>query len=152
MIQLVLVLSLSAAALAAPKADPFYGHLGYHHAPLLHHAVVPLCKIVPKTVVVGQRCHAEPDCTTEAVVVGRAITGHEDPVCEDVEHAVPFGYHHAVATVKVTTKHCAPPKPIIEDVTHDVTTCVPKKVCVDVEGTVPETVCGDATEAAVTEE
>merc|ERR1712228_222567 len=152
MIQLVLVLSLAASTLAAPKADAFYG---YHHAPLLHHAVVP-CKVVPKTVVIGKRCHLEPDCSTEDVVVGKQIPGHEDPVCEDVEHTVPalgyHGYHHlAHHAVKVTTKHCAPPAPIIEDITHPVTTCgVPKHVCEDVEGTVHETVCGE--EEAVAEE
>merc|ERR1712066_563913 len=108
---------LATAAFAAPAAeadaDPQFllGHGLAYAAPLVHH--VPLCKIVPRTVVVGQRCHAEPDCT----------------------------------------KHCVPGAPIIEDITHDVTKCVPKSVCVDVEAQVPETVCGDAAaEAEAVEE
>merc|ERR1711981_63034 len=112
---------LATAAFAAPAAeadaDPQFllGHGLAYAAPLVHH-VVPVCKIVVETVVVGQRCHAEPDCTTEPVVVGRHITGHEEPTCTDVEHVVP----------------------------HGVTKCVPKSVCVDVEAQVPKTVCGDA--------
>merc|ERR1711981_954014 len=159
---------LATAAFAAPAAeadaDPQFllGHGLAYAAPLVHH--VPLCKIVTETVVVGQRCHAEPDCTTEPVVVGRHITGHEEPTCTDVEHVVPaaVGYYGkreaepqllvgapylAHATTKVTTKHCVPGAPIIEDITHDVTKCVPKSVCVDVEATVPKTVCGDAAAA-----
>merc|ERR1712080_374782 len=43
--------------------------------------------------VVGKSCHAEPECTTKSVVVGKALTGHEDPVCTEVE--VPaLGYGH----------------------------------------------------------
>merc|ERR1711981_1305437 len=165
---------LATAAFAAPAAeadaDPQFllGHGLAYAAPLVHH--VPLCKIVPKTVVVGQRCHAEPDCTTETVVVGKHITGHEEPTCTDVEHVVPHAYYGkreaeadpqllvgapylAHATATLTTKHCVPGAPIIEDITHDVTKCVPKSVCVDVEAQVPETVCGDAAaEAEAVEE
>merc|ERR1711887_382766 len=124
------------------------GTTGSHDCPSSHplgHHVVPVCKVVTETVVVGQRCHAEPDCTTETVVVGRHITGHEDPVCEEVEHVVPAVVPHvygkreaeadpqllvaapyvAHATTKVTTKHCAPGAPILEDVTTE----VPKTVC-----------------------
>merc|ERR1712018_975899 len=85
---------LATAAFAAPAAeadaDPQFllGHGLAYAAPLVHH-VVPVCKVVPKTVTVGQRCHAEPDCTTETVAVGRHITGHEEPTCTDVEHVVP---------------------------------------------------------------
>merc|ERR1712038_39788 len=147
---------LATAAFAAPAAeadaDPQFllGHGLAYAAPLVHH-VVPVCKIVVETVVVGQRCHAEPDCTTEPVVVGRHITGHEEPTCTDVEHVVPHGYYGKreaeadpqlllaapyVAHAKGTTKHC-----------------VPKSVCVDVEAQVPKTVCGDAAaEAEAVEE
>merc|ERR1712066_1092410 len=148
---------LATAAFAAPAAeadaDPQFllGHGLAYAAPLVHH--VPLCKIVPKTVVVGQH-----------------ITGHEEPTCTDVEHVVPHAYYGkreaeadpqllvgapylAHATATVTTKHCVPGAPIIEDITHDVTKCVPKSVCVDVEAQVPETVCGDAAaEAEAVEE
>merc|ERR1712203_887320 len=100
---------LATAAFAAPAAeadaDPQFllGHgLAYAHHVVA--PVVPLCKAVPKTVTVGQRCHAEPDCTTETVVVGRHITA-------------PYVAH---ATTKVTTKHCVPGAPILEDVTTDV--------------------------------
>merc|ERR1711936_909654 len=136
---------LATAAFAAPAADAdadpqfLLGHGLAYAAPLVHH-VVPVCKVVPKTVVVGQRCHAEPDCTTETVVVGRHITGHEEPACTDVEHVAP-------ATTKVTTKHCVPGAPILEDVTTDVTKCVPKSVCEDVTAEVLETVCGEAAAA-----
>merc|ERR1711936_1314349 len=167
---------LATAAFAAPAADAdadpqfLYGHGLAYAAPLVHH-VVPVCKVVTETVVVGQRCHAEPDCTTETVVVGRHITGHEDPTCTDVEHVVPAVHAHgkreaeadpqllvaapyvAHATTKVTTKHCVPGAPILEDVTTDVTKCVPKSVCEDVTAEVLETVCGEpAAEAGAVEE
>merc|ERR1712127_823042 len=165
---------LATAALAAPAADadadPFYGYghgLGFAlHAPLV---ALPVCKVVPKTVVVGQQCHAEPECTTETVVLGKKIVGQEEPVCTDVKTVVPavvgaYGahligkreaeaeadadaqfYHAAPLAVshKIVTKHCAPGAPILEDVTQDVTTCVPKPVCTDVEAVVHETVCGE---------
>merc|ERR1712037_717079 len=82
-----------------------------------------------------------------------------------VEHVVPHGYYGKreaeadpqlllaapyVAHAKVTTKHCVPGAPIVEDITHDVTKCVPKSVCVDVEAQVPKTVCGDAAAEAET--
>jgi hypothetical protein len=104
---------LATAALAAPAAeadaDAYYGYghglglglhgLGYgHHAAALVHHVVPVCKVVPKTVVVGKSCHIVPECTTEDVVIGKHLTGHEEPVCEDVETVVPavhaLGYGH----------------------------------------------------------
>merc|ERR1712243_93089 len=51
--------------------------------------LLPLCmpyqsKVVPKTKVIGKSCHVEPDCTTKSVVVGKALKGHEDPVCTEV--------------------------------------------------------------------
>merc|ERR1712236_79466 len=173
---------LATVSLAAPAADadadPFYGY-GYApyvaHAPYVHApVVVPVCKVITKTVVVGKSCHAEPECTTKSVVVGKAVTGHEDPVCEDVETVVPavvphvygkreaeaeadplygYGLTHAVAhpvavTTKVTTKHCTPGAPILGDISRDVTTCVPKQVCTDVEAPVHETVCGEPGAAA----
>merc|ERR1712055_945970 len=174
MIQITLrVAFLATASLAAPaaEADPFYGYgYGHGYAPYVAHAplVLPVCKVVTKSVVVGKSCHAEPECTTKPVVVGRQVTGHEESVCEDVEHVVPavvphvygkrdadadpqFGYHavaHPLAiTTKVTTKHCTPGAPILEDMTRDVTTCIPKQVCTDVEGLVHETVCGEPEEA-----
>merc|ERR1739841_495325 len=67
---------LATAAFAAPAAeadaDPQFllGHgLGYGHLGYAHVVAAPVCKVVTETVVVGQRCHAEPDCTTEPVVV-----------------------------------------------------------------------------------
>merc|ERR1712055_962870 len=159
---------LATVTLGAPAADadaePFLHPLGY-----VAHAVIP-CKIQPKTIVVGKACHAEPDCTTKSVVVGKKITGYEDPVCEDVEHVVPavvphvigkreaeaeadadadplLGYaiaHPVAVSTKITTKHCTPGAPILEDINQDVTTCVPKEVCTDIEGQVPETVCDEA--------
>merc|ERR1711942_11543 len=171
---------LATVSLAAPAADadadPFYGY-GYApyvaHAPYVHApVVVPVCKVITKTVVVGKSCHAEPECTTKSVVVGKAVTGHEDPVCEDVETVVPavvphvygkrdadaeadphygltYGVAHPVAvTTKVTTKHCTPGAPILEDISRDITACVPKQVCTDVEGPVHETVCGEPEAAA----
>merc|ERR1711887_110113 len=152
------------------------GTTGSHDCPSSHplgHHVVPVCKVVTETVVVGQRCHAEPDCTTETDVVGRHITGHEDPVCEEVEHVDPAVVPHAYygkreaeadpqllvaapyvahATTKVTTKHCAPGAPILEDVTTDVTKCVPKQVCEDVTAEVLKTVCGEPEAEAEVEE
>jgi len=170
MIQITfLVASLATVSLGAPAADadakPFLHPLGY-----VAHAVIPLCKIQPKTIVIGKACHAEPDCTTKSVVVGKKVTGYEDPVCKDVETVVPhvvphlvgkreaeadadadplLGYavgHPVAVTTKVTTKHCTPGAPILEDISQDVTTCVPKEVCTDVEGQVPETVCEEAKE------
>merc|ERR1712158_173827 len=158
---------LTTAAFAAPAAeadaDPqfllghglAYGHIAY---------AAPLCKVVPKTVTVGQRCHAEPDCVTEKVVVGRHITGVEHVVPAVVPHvygkreaeadpqllvAAPYVAH---ATTKVTTKHCVPGAPIVEDVTTDVTKCVPKSVCEDVTAEVLKTVCGEAAAEEAVEE
>merc|ERR1712105_160424 len=172
MVQTVLRLAfLATAAFAAPAADadadPFYGVAPYAVAPIVHH-VVPVCKVVPKTVVVGKQCHAEPECTTAPVVVGKKITGHEDPVCEEVEvpavaygHVAHIGKREADADADaepfygltygaalpvahtVKTKHCTPGAPIIEDISQDVTTCVPKQVCADVSATVHGTVCGE---------
>merc|ERR1712215_355112 len=162
-----LIASLATVSLGAPAAEadakPFLHPVGY-----VAHAVIPLCKVQPKTIVIGKACHAEPDCTTKSVVVGKKVTGYEDPVCEDVETVVPhvvphlvgkreaeadadadalLGYavaHPVAVTTKVTTKHCTPGAPILEDISQDVTTCVPKEVCTDVEGQVLETVCGEA--------
>merc|ERR1712121_619161 len=160
MVQTILKLAfLATTAIAAPaadaEADPFYG-LAYH-APIVH--ALPVCKVVPKTVVVGKSCHAEPECTTKSVVVGKALKGHEDPVCTEVEvpavagyahigkreadaEAEPFlglGYAAAIPVAHtVKTKSCVPGAPILEDVSQDVTTCVPKEVCEDVSGTVLE--------------
>merc|ERR1711963_901446 len=150
---------LATAAFAAPAADAdadpqfLLGHGLAYAAPLVHH-VVPVCKVVPKT-----------------VVVGRHITGHEEPTRTDVEHVVPAVHalgkreaeadpqlllaapYVAHATTKVTTKHCVPGAPIVEDVTTDVTKCVPKSVCEDVTAEVLETVCGEpAAEAEAVEE
>merc|ERR1719319_61789 len=164
------------AALAAPaaeaEADPqlLLGGLAYHHV------AVPVCKTVPKTVVIGQRCHVEPNCATEDVVVGQHVTGHEEPVCTDHEVVAHGGYHaygkreaeadaqyllghglgHAVlapALVKHTVKSCVPGAPIIEDVTAPLTKCAPAQVCEDVTAEVPEVVCGEpaAAEEAVEE-
>merc|ERR1712080_455609 len=99
------------------------------------------------------------------------ITGHEEPTCTDVEHVVPavhavYGKREAEAdpqllvgapyvahaATKVTTKHCVPRAPIVEDVTTDVTKCVPKSVCEDVTAEVLETVCGEAAAEEVVEE
>merc|ERR1712055_655614 len=157
MMQITLrVAFLATVSLAAPAADadadPYYGYGGYGgyggyapyvaHAPYVHAPVVlPVCKIITKTVVVGKSCHAEPECSSKSVVVGKAVTGVEDPVCEDVETVVPavvphgygvygkrdaeadpqyYGYglpvaHPVAVTTKVTTKHCTPGAPIVED-------------------------------------
>merc|ERR1712059_20094 len=78
---------LATVSLAAPApdadADPYYGygyapyvaHAPYVHAPL----VLPVCKVITKTVVVGQSCHAEPECSTKSVVVGKAVTDMRTP-------------------------------------------------------------------------
>merc|ERR1712117_425214 len=164
---------LATATFAAPTADadadPQF--LLGHGLPYAHHVVAyaaPVCKVVTETVTVGQRCHAEPDCTTETVVVGRHITGHEEPTCTDVEHVVPavvphvYGKREAEADPQLlvaapyvahaTTKHCVPGAPIVEDVTTDVTKCVPKSVCEDVTAEVLKTVCGDAAAEEAVEE
>merc|ERR1712112_441037 len=96
---------LATVSLAAPAADadadPFYGY-GYApyvaHAPYVHApVVVPVCKVITKTVVVGKSCHAEPECTTKSVVVGKALKGHEDPVCTEVEvPALGYGVGHVL--------------------------------------------------------
>merc|ERR1711874_81098 len=113
-----------------------------------------------------------PPLSTTLSPSARHITGHEDPVCEEVEHVVPAVVPHvygkreaeadpqllvaapyvAHATTKVTTKHCAPGAPILEDVTTDVTKCVPKQVCEDVTAEVLKTVCGEPEAEAEVEE
>merc|ERR1719237_456930 len=174
-LRLTLLATVGFAAPAADAdADPQFllGHgLPYAHHPVVAYAA-PVCKVVTETVTVGQRCHAEPDCTTETAVVGRHITGHEEPTCTDVEHVVPAVVPHvygkreaeadpqllvaapyvAHATTKVTTKHCVSGAPIVEDVTTDVTKCVPKSVCEDVTAEVLKTVCGDAAAEEAVEE
>merc|ERR1712226_343699 len=159
MVQIVLRLAfLATATFAAPAADadadPFYGLAPYAHvAPIVHH-VVPVCKVVPKTVVVGKQCHAEPECTTAPVVVGKKITGHglvghvvgkrEADADADAEPFYGLTYGAALPVAHtVKTKHCTPGAPILEDISQDVTTCVPKQVCTDVSATVHETVCGE---------
>merc|ERR1712000_257100 len=153
MVQTILKLAfLATTAIAAPaadaEADPFYGYAIAHPAPIVH--ALPICKVVPKTKVIGKSCHVEPDCTTKSVVVGKAPKGHEDPVCTEVE-AEPFlglGYAAAIPVAHtVKTKSCVPGAPILEDVSQDVTTCVPKEVCEDVSGTVLETECEEAAAA-----
>jgi len=171
MVQTILKLAfLATTAIAAPaadaEADPFYGLAYAHPAPIVH--ALPICKAVPKTVVVGKRCHAEPECTTKSVVVGKALKGHEDPVCTEVEvpalgyghigkreaeaepfYGLAYGAHLPVPVAHtVKTKSCVPGAPILEDISQDVTTCVPKQVCEDVSGTVLETVCGEEEAAA----
>merc|ERR1712126_185972 len=133
---------------ADAEADPFYGLAYAHPAPIVH--ALPICKAVPKTVVVGKRCHAEPECTTKPVVVGKALKGHEDPVRTEVEvPGLGYGAHLPVPVAHtVKTKSCVPGAPILEDISQDVTTCVPKQVCEDVSGTVLETVCGEEEAAA----
>merc|ERR1719500_1466977 len=151
---------LATAAFAAPAAeadaDPQFllGHgLGYGHLGYAHVVAAPVCKVVTETVVVGQRCHAEPDCTTETVVVGRHVTGVEEPTCTDVEHVVPavvphvYGKREAEADPQLLTG-----APILEDVTTDVTKCVPKSVCEDVTAEVLKTVCGEAAAEEAVEE
>merc|ERR1712168_114474 len=140
---------LATAAFAAPAADAdadpqfLLGHGLAYAAPLVHH-VVPVCKVVTETVVVGQRCHAEPDCTTETVVVGRHITGHEEPACTNVEHVVPavvphvYGKREAEADPQLLVA-----APYVAHATTDVTKCVPKSVCEDVTAEVLKTVCGE---------
>merc|ERR1711872_992639 len=167
MVQTILQLAfLATTAIAAPaadaEADPFYGYAIAHPAPIVH--ALPICKVVPKTKVIGKSCHVEPDCTTKSVVVGKALKGHEDPVCTEVEvpavagyahigkrEAEPFlglGYAAAIPVAHtVKTKSCVPGAPILEDVSQDVTTCVPKQVCEDVSGTVLETECEEAAAA-----
>merc|ERR1712098_480521 len=86
MVQTILKLAfLATTAIAAPaadaEADPFYGYAIAHPAPIVH--ALPICKVVPKTKVIGKSCHVEPDCTTKSVVVGKALKGHEDPVCTE---------------------------------------------------------------------
>merc|ERR1711936_944790 len=142
---------LATAAFAAPAADAdadpqfLLGHgLPYAH-PVVAYAA-PVCKVVTETVTVGQRCHAEPDCTTETVVVGRHITGHEEPTCTDVEHVVPavvphvYGKREAEADPQLLIGAA----PYVAHATTDVTKCVPKSVCEDVTAEVLKTVCGEA--------
>merc|ERR1712036_111963 len=154
MVQTILKLAfLATTAIAAPaadaEADPFYGLAYAHPAPIVH--ALPICKAVPKT-----------------VVVGKALKGHEDPVCTEVEvpalgyghigkreaeaepfYGLAYGAHLPVPVAHtVKTKSCVPGAPILEDISQDVTTCVPKQVCEDVSGTVLETVCGEEEAAA----
>merc|ERR550519_234378 len=62
-----------------------------HQEPLPALPNLPVCKVVTRPVVVGQRCNATlSNCTTEDVVVGQNLIGHEEDVCTDhevVEHA-----------------------------------------------------------------
>merc|ERR1719430_866008 len=134
------------AALAAPaaeaEADPqlLLGGLGYaHHVPLAyHHVAVPVCKTVPETVVIGKKCHVEPNCATEDVVVGQQVTGHEDPVCTDHEVVSHAGYH-------AYGKREAEADPQYLLGAHAVV--APAQVCEDVTAEVPKVVCGEAAAA-----
>merc|ERR1712055_323789 len=166
MMQITLrVAFLATVSLAAPAADadadPFYGYGGYApyvaHAPYVHAppVVVPVCKIITKTVVVGKSCHAEPECSTKSVVVGKAVTGVEEPVCEDVETVVPAVVPHGYGVYGKRDAEADPQYygyglPVAHPVavTTNVTTCVPKQVCADVEAPVHETVCGEPEAAA----
>merc|ERR1719158_1440241 len=93
--QVFVVLSLAASTLGLPSAQ--YGGYGDIGAPgfgighgLAGHAVVghhkDPCEEGTETIMV-KKCHLEPDkrCTSEEVVVGSKVVGHEDPVCEEVE-------------------------------------------------------------------
>ena len=160
----------------APEADPllYTGHpLTYSVPYVTYHA--PVCKTEFEEVK-GQSCVTKPvtECNDVEVPSHKIVT---EDVCQNVTTAecthstystgVYYGKREAEAdpqllvgapylahaTTKVTTKHCVPGAPIIEDITHDVTKCVPKSVCVDVEAQVPKTVCGDAAaEAEAVEE
>merc|ERR1711963_388578 len=105
----------------------------------------PLCKAVPKTVTIGQRCHAEHVVPAVHAVYGKR-EAEADP---QLLVGAPYVAH---AATKVTTKHCVPGAPIVEDVTTDVTKCVPKSVCEDVTAEVLETVCGEAAAEEAVEE
>jgi len=132
-----------------------------HHEPLPALPAGPICKRVTRLEVVGQRCSATlSNCTTEDVVVGQNLIGHEEPVCTDHEvvaqaatngsaHAAPdvdadTVAHVAPVAANSTVKTCIPGAPILEDVMGPVTKCAPVEVCEDMMAEVSETVCGEA--------
>merc|ERR1712212_1432008 len=169
--QIFVVLSLAASTLGLPS--PQYGGYGDIGAPgygpgiglgghgVAHHK--DPCEEGTETIMV-KKCHLEPDksCTSEEVVVGSKVVGHEEPVCEEVEGCADphegygkrsaqfgfgghpgFGYggHHEAPCVK--HKVCKQGAPIEKDVTKEVETCAvtSKEVCEDVEKKVPKLTC-----------
>merc|ERR1712240_44849 len=137
MIQFSLLLCATSTVLAGPVADPKAFGVGYGH--------VSPCVTEPDTIPVSA-CRLAPEkvCTTETIVVGKKVTGHEDPVCEEVKGCAPhIGYHGYIET---THQVCQPGKPIIEDVTEDVETCTvtQKEVCDEIQKHVPKTTCKTA--------
>merc|ERR1712180_473955 len=154
MIQLSILVCATTMVLSSPVADPKAFGVGYGH--------VSPCVTEPDTIPVSA-CRLEPEkvCTTETIVVGKKVTGHEDPVCEEVKGCAPhIGYHgkreaeagifgHALGyhgCVETTHQVCQPGKPIIEDVTKDVETCTvtQKEVCDEIQKHVPKTTCKTA--------
>merc|ERR1712168_751658 len=164
--QVFVVLSLAASAFGLPSAQyAGYGEIGF--GPGIGHGLGPgighhkdPCEESTETIMVKE-CHLEPDksCSSEEVVVGSKVVGHEDPVCEEVEGCVDphqgygkraaqfgfgghpgFGYHE---TPCVKHKVCKQGAPIEKDVTKEVETCAvtSKEVCEDVEKKVPKLTC-----------
>ena len=118
--------------------------MGHHKDP---------CEEGTETIMV-KKCHLEPDksCTSEEVVVGSRVVGHEEPVCEEVEgcadphdsygkRSAQFGFgghpgfgggyggYHEAPCVK--HKVCKQGAAIEKDVTKEVETCAvtSKEVC-----------------------
>ena len=133
--------------IGAPGYGPGIGH-GIGHG-VIHHK--DPCEEGTETIMV-KKCHLEPDksCTSEEVVVGSKVVGHEEPVCEEVEGCADphegygkrsaqfgfgghpgFGYggHHEAPCVK--HKVCKQGAPIEKDLTKEVETCAvtSKEVC-----------------------
>ena len=136
--------------IGAPGYGPGIGHgLGGH--PVGHHK--DPCEEGTETIMV-KKCHLEPDksCTSEEVVVGSRVVGHEEPVCEEVEgcadphdsygkRSAQFGFgghpgfgggyggYHEAPCVK--HKVCKQGAAIEKDVTKEVETCAvtSKEVC-----------------------
>merc|ERR1712055_123117 len=143
MMQIAAVLCLAAVTLGSPVADP---SLGYGQPCINEH----------ETILVKA-------CPTESKVVGKKVTGHEDPVCEEVKGCAPghtfgpgyghpfgkreaeaqYGHSVQVGCAEITHKVCSPGKPILEDVTEEIETCSvsSKEVCEDIEKTVPKLTC-----------
>ena len=139
-----MVLSLAASAFGLPSAQyAGYGEIGF--GPGIGHHKDP-CEESTETIMV-KKCHLEPDksCSSEEVVVGSKVVGHEEPVCEEVEgcadphqgygkRAAQFGFgfgggYHETPCVK--HKVCKQGAPIEKDVTKEVETCAvtSKEVC-----------------------
>merc|ERR1711971_335401 len=167
--QVFVVLSLAASTFGLPSAQyAGYGDIGAPaYGPGLGHGVIhhkDPCEEGTETIMV-KKCHLEPDksCTSEEVVVGSKVVGHEEPVCEEVEGCADphegyhgkrsaqfgfggppgFGYggHHETPCVK--HKVCKQGAPIEKDVTKEVETCsvTSKEVCEDVEKKVAKLTC-----------